>query len=58
MWCAFTAGLAADWVGLGVRRKTYDADATPEFGTETLNDHYKRLATEDVADDRGGHVVF
>ena len=36
----------------------YDADATPEFGTETLADHYKRLATEDVADDRGAHAVF
>lgn len=36
----------------------YDADATPEFGTETLADHYKRLATEDVADDRGEHAVF
>jgi divinyl chlorophyllide a 8-vinyl-reductase len=36
----------------------YDADATPEFGTETLADHYKRLATEDIADDRGAHAVF
>ncbi len=36
----------------------YDADATPEFGTETLADHYKRLATEDIADDRGDHAVF
>jgi len=36
----------------------YDADATPEFGTETLADHYKRLATEDIADDRGEHAVF
>lgn len=36
----------------------YDADATPEFGSETLADHYKRLATEDVADDRGEHAVF
>ncbi len=36
----------------------YDADATPEFGTETLADHYRRLATEDVADDRGAHAVF
>ncbi len=36
----------------------YDADATPEFGTETLADHYRRLATEDVEDDRGEHAVF
>lgn len=36
----------------------YDADATPEFGSETLADHYKRLATEDVAGDRGEHAVF
>lgn len=36
----------------------YDADATPEFGTVTLADHYKRLATQDVADDRGDHAVF
>jgi len=36
----------------------YDADATPEFGTKTLADHYKRLVTEDVADDRGAHAVF
>jgi len=36
----------------------YDADATPEFGTDTLADHYRRLATEDVADDRGAHAVF
>lgn len=36
----------------------YDADATPEFGSETLADHYKRLATEDVEDERGEHAVF
>jgi len=36
----------------------YDADATPEFGTETLADHYRRLATDDIADDRGEHAVF
>jgi len=36
----------------------YDADATPEFGTETLADYYKRLATEDIADQRGEHAVF
>jgi divinyl chlorophyllide a 8-vinyl-reductase len=36
----------------------YDADATPEFGTERLFDHYRRLATEDLPDDRGAHAVF
>ncbi len=36
----------------------YDANATPEFGTETLADHYRRLVAEDVADDRGEHAVF
>ncbi|WP_116131786.1 NAD(P)H-binding protein [Tropicimonas sp. IMCC34043] len=36
----------------------YDADATPEFGSETLADHYRRLATEDLPDDRGAHAVF
>lgn len=38
--------------------RRYEAEATPEFGTETLGDHYRRLATEDVADDRGAHAVF
>jgi divinyl chlorophyllide a 8-vinyl-reductase len=36
----------------------YDADATPEFGSETLGDHYQRLASGDMADDRGEHAVF
>jgi divinyl chlorophyllide a 8-vinyl-reductase len=36
----------------------YDADATPEFGSETLADHYRRLARGDVEDDRGAHAVF
>ncbi len=36
----------------------YDAANTPEFGTETLSEHYMRLATEDNADDRGAHAVF
>lgn len=36
----------------------YDPDATPEFGSEMLADHYKRLATEEIADDRGDHAVF
>lgn len=36
----------------------YDADATPEFGTQTLAEHYQRLATRNVADERGEHAVF
>jgi divinyl chlorophyllide a 8-vinyl-reductase len=39
-------------------RQRYDADATPEFGTETLADHYARLLRGEVADDRGEHAVF
>lgn len=35
-----------------------DAEATPEFGTETLADHYRRLARNEVEDDRGAHAVF
>lgn len=36
----------------------YDADATPEFGRDTLADHYARAARGEVADDRGDHAVF
>lgn len=36
----------------------YDADATPQYGSDTLADHYARLATDDVADERGAHAVF
>lgn len=36
----------------------YDAEATPETGTETLADHYRRLAAGEVKDDRGAHAVF
>lgn len=36
----------------------YDADATPEFGSDTLADHYHRLADGDTSDDRGTHAVF
>jgi divinyl chlorophyllide a 8-vinyl-reductase len=36
----------------------YDADATPSTGTETLGDHYRRLARGDAEDDRGAHAVF
>ena len=41
------------WTG-----SAYDADATPEFGSTTLADHYARLARGDVKDDRGAHAVF
>ena len=36
----------------------YDADATPETGTDTLADHYARLLRGEAADDRGAHAVF
>jgi len=36
----------------------YDADATPEFGTDTLADHYRKLVSGELADDRGAHAVF
>lgn len=36
----------------------YDADATPEFGTDTLRDHYAALLRGDVVTDLGDHAVF
>ncbi len=36
----------------------YDADATPETGSDTLYDHYARLIRGEIADDRGDHAVF
>jgi len=36
----------------------YDADATPSFGTDSLEAHYRRLLAGTVADDRGEHAVF
>lgn len=36
----------------------YDADATPEFGEETLRDHYTRMIRGEVAHDLGEHAVF
>jgi divinyl chlorophyllide a 8-vinyl-reductase len=36
----------------------YDADATPEFGTDRLEGHYAALLSGRVADDRGAHAVF
>ncbi|MEL6259185.1 MAG: NAD(P)H-binding protein [Pseudomonadota bacterium] len=36
----------------------YDADATPEYGKDTLANHYIRLARGDVAATLGDHAVF
>lgn len=36
----------------------YDADATPEFGKDTLADHYAELAAGVAVDDRGEHALF
>ncbi|MCL1628134.1 NAD(P)H-binding protein [Roseibaca sp. V10] len=38
--------------------KCYDADATPEFGTETLRDHYAALLRGEVTTDLGDHAMF
>jgi divinyl chlorophyllide a 8-vinyl-reductase len=36
----------------------YDAEATPEFGTDRLEDHYAAILRGEVGDDRGAHSVF
>ncbi len=36
----------------------YDADATPEYGSRTLVEHYRRRLAGEVEDDRGEHAVF
>jgi divinyl chlorophyllide a 8-vinyl-reductase len=36
----------------------YDAAATPEFGTDRLEDHYAAMLRGEVGDDRGAHKVF
>jgi divinyl chlorophyllide a 8-vinyl-reductase len=36
----------------------YDAAATPEFGTERLEDHYAAMLRGEVGDERGAHKVF
>jgi divinyl chlorophyllide a 8-vinyl-reductase len=36
----------------------YDAEATPEFGSERLEDHYAAMLRGEVGDDRGAHKVF
>ncbi len=39
-------------------QETYDADATPEFGSDTLAEHYQRLARGEVEVELGEHAVF
>lgn len=36
----------------------YSAEATPEWGSQTLRDHYAAMLRGEVADDRGAHAVF
>jgi divinyl chlorophyllide a 8-vinyl-reductase len=36
----------------------YDADATPEFGSDRLEDHYAAMLRGAAGDDRGAHAVF
>lgn len=36
----------------------YDAQRTPSTGTDTLAQHYARLISGEISDDRGEHAVF
>lgn len=36
----------------------YDADATPSFGKDRLEDHYRAMIAGDIAVDLGDHAVF
>ncbi|MEM6940802.1 MAG: NAD(P)H-binding protein [Pseudomonadota bacterium] len=36
----------------------YDPDATPAFGTDTLQEHFRAVATGHAEDQRGAHRVF
>lgn len=38
--------------------KRYDADATPEFGTDTLRDHYAKILRGEVDANLGDHAMF
>lgn len=38
--------------------QSYDADGTPEFGTDRLEDHYAAMLRGEVGDDRGAHAIF
>lgn len=40
------------------QRQCYDADATPEFGSDTLFDYYRDLIAGKAVLDRGDHAVF
>ncbi len=39
-------------------RQAYDAQQTPEFGTETLGDHFAALLSGALQHDKGAHSVF
>jgi divinyl chlorophyllide a 8-vinyl-reductase len=39
-------------------RGRYDDEATPRFGRRTLEEHYRRMVSGEVEDDRGAHAVF
>jgi len=39
-------------------KRRYDADATPEFGTDTLWDHYADLIAGRARSDLGAHAMF
>lgn len=36
----------------------YDAETTPEFGADRLEDHYRRIARGELKPDLGAHAVF
>lgn len=38
--------------------QSYNPDATPEFGTDRLEDHYAAMLRGEVGDDRGAHAIF
>ncbi|MTI06460.1 NAD-dependent epimerase/dehydratase family protein [Roseibium denhamense] len=40
------------------KTRRYDANATQAYGTETLSDHYERLVSGEIADERRDHAVF
>lgn len=42
----------------GAAQGRYDAEATSEFVSDKLADHYRRLAAGETADNRGSHTVF
>ena len=42
---------------LVLRDGAYDAAATPEFGRDTLRDHYAALLDGRIEDDRGAHAI-